>query len=58
MKELPERRDYERLAKRPVAWRVKDYADSWIIFQDEKAARDEAEKTGALMQGLYVRDGN
>lgn len=46
-----------RLAKRPVAWRVKDYADGWIIFQNEAAAYKEAEATGALMQGLYVRDG-
>ena len=45
------------LAKRPVAWRVKDYADSWIIFQDEADANREAEATGALIQGLYVRDG-
>lgn len=42
---------------RPVAWRVKDFADGWIIFQDEAAAHHEAEVTGALMQGLYVRDG-
>lgn len=46
------------LAKRPVAFRVKDYADGWIIFQDERAAYDQVEKTGAAMQGLYVRDGN
>jgi hypothetical protein len=45
------------LAKRPVAWRVKDYADGWIIFQDEEAAYKCHEETGALMQGLYVRDG-
>lgn len=57
MKELPERQDYERLAKRPVAWRVKDAADGWIVFQDEAAAHQQAEGTGALMQGLYVRDG-
>ena len=46
-----------RLAKRPVAWRVKDYADGWIIFQDEAAAYKEHEATGGLLQGLYVRDG-
>jgi hypothetical protein len=45
------------LAKRPVAWRVKDYADGWIIFQDEETADYEAQRTGAVMQGLYVRDG-
>lgn len=46
-----------RLKKRPVAWRCKDYADGWIIFQDEVAAFDYHEKTGCLMQGLYIRDG-
>lgn len=45
------------LQKRPVAWRVKDFADGWIIFQDEAQAYEEAERTGALMQGLYVRSG-
>lgn len=45
------------LAKRPVAWRVKDFADGWIIYRDEAAAYKEHERTGALMQGLYVRDG-
>lgn len=46
-----------RNSKRPVAWRVKDYGDGWIVFQDEEAAYRLSEKTGALMQGLYVRDG-
>lgn len=45
-------------SKRPVAFRVKDFADGWILFTDEKAAYDESERTGALMQGLYVRDGS
>lgn len=49
--------DDGELQKRPVAFRVKDYGDGWIIFQDEKQAYLYAEKTGALMQGLYVRDG-
>lgn len=46
------------LAKRPVMWRVKDYADGWVVFHNENAANAEAERTGALMQGLYVRDGS
>lgn len=46
-----------RLVKRPVAWRVKDFADGWIIFQDEAAAYKLHEETGCAMQGLYVRDG-
>lgn len=46
-----------KLQKRPVAWRVKDYADRWIIFQDEGDAFQQAQDSGAVMQGLYVRDG-
>jgi hypothetical protein len=46
------------LLKRPVAWRVKDCADGWIIYQDEEAAYFDAEQRGALIQGLYVRDGS
>lgn len=45
------------LAKRPVAFRVKDFADGWMLFQDEESAYKASEDTGALMQGLYVRDG-
>jgi hypothetical protein len=62
MKELLPRRDYEttqpRLEKRPVAWRVKDFADGWIMFQNENDANVYAASTGALIQGLYVRDGS
>lgn len=47
--------EQEALAKRPVAFRVKDFADGWTIFQDEEKALREADETGALMQGLYVR---
>lgn len=46
------------MSTRPVAWRVKDHADGWIIYQDEQAAYKAAEWSGALMQGLYVRDGS
>lgn len=45
------------LSKRPVAFRVKDFADGWILFDDEETANITAEKMGALMQGLYARDG-
>lgn len=45
------------MAKRPVAWRVKDFADAWIIYQDEAAAYADAEYNAAQIQGLYVRDG-
>lgn len=37
----------------PVAWRVKDYADGWIIFQKESAAAAYRAETGALMEPLY-----
>ena len=47
----------DKLDKRPVAFRVKDFADGWIIYTDEAKAYAEAEATGALMQGLYVRSG-
>ena len=46
------------LHKRPVAWRVKDYGDGWIILQDEEAAYVLGENTNAVLQGLYVRDGD
>ncbi len=55
--EIEQLRSQVRLKKRPVAYRVKDYGDGWIVFQDEREAYDYAEKTGGLMQGLYVRDG-
>src|SRR4051812_46141656 len=44
------------LTKRPVAWRCKDYADGWIIFQDEAAAYKYHTETDCMMQGMYVRD--
>lgn len=39
----------------PVAWRVKDFADGWILFHDELGARLEAEGAGNLVQPLYTR---
>jgi len=45
------------LAKRPVMWRVKDYADGWILFRNEESAVHASELMGALLQGLYIRDG-
>lgn len=39
----------------PVAWRVKDFADGWILFHTERAARHEsAAMGGALIQPLYA----
>lgn len=46
--------NYRPSSKRPVAWRCKDYADGWIIFQDrEKAVAYQAE-TGCVMQPMIV----
>jgi len=38
-----------------VAWRVKDYADGWILFHNEAPARKSGEaRNGALVQALAV----
>lgn len=37
----------------PVAWRVKDFADGWIVFNDKESAMQEARETGAAIQVLY-----
>ncbi len=38
-----------------VAWRVKDYADGWILFHHEAPARKSGEaRNGALVQALYT----
>jgi hypothetical protein len=42
------------LQPEPVAWRCKDYADGWILFQFEQNARRYQEETGCLMQPLYA----
>ena len=41
--------DYTQIA----AWRVKDFADCWILFHDERLAREEAAATGATIEPLY-----
>ena len=39
----------------PVAWRVKDFADGWILYETEKAARSDAARMArALVQPLYA----
>ena len=38
----------------PVAWRVKDFADGWILCATEKQARREARDCGNLVQPLYA----
>jgi hypothetical protein len=37
----------------PVAWRVKDYADGWILCQT-KAYADHLSTNGNLVQPLYL----
>ncbi len=39
----------------PVAWRVKDFADGWILYHSEAQARREAEEVGSLVQPLFAR---
>jgi hypothetical protein len=36
----------------PVAWRVKDMADGWIYYTDERQAANQAEETGARIEAL------
>jgi hypothetical protein len=38
----------------PVAWRVKDFADGWILCATEKQAQREARDCGNLVQPLYL----
>lgn len=40
--------------QKPVAWRVKDFADGWIMFTDELTAKHHADTTGAIMQSLAI----
>lgn len=43
-----------RQAAVPVAWRVKDFADGWIVFGSEAEALAEVAQTGAAMEELYA----
>lgn len=38
----------------PVAWRVKDFADGWVLFHSGDAARAYADNAGNLIQPLYA----
>lgn len=44
----------EARSPQPVAWRCKDFADSWIIYQQESAAAAYRAETGCLMEPLYA----
>jgi len=46
--------DEAEMSAEPVAWRVKDFADGWILFWDRRAAEAWAEETDALIQPLYT----
>lgn len=39
---------------KPVAWRVKDYADGWVLYHSEERARRAAEQSDALLEPLYA----
>jgi hypothetical protein len=41
------------LAGEPVAWRVKDFAEGWILCHSEEQARREAQ-AGNLIEPLYA----
>ncbi len=36
-----------------VAWRVKDFADGWILCHSEAEAKREAESAGNLIQPMF-----
>lgn len=46
-----------KLEKRPVAFRVEDPDDGWILFKSEDDANRYADARELTIQGLYVRDG-
>jgi hypothetical protein len=39
---------------RPVAWRVRDCADGWIIYTDEAQAKFDADQRGARIEPLII----
>lgn len=46
--------DPEHMERRePVAWRVKDFADDWILCHSERQALAEADSAGNLIEPLY-----
>lgn len=44
----------DKAEQTPVAWRVKDFADGWVLFRNEAAAKHEAFVSSALIQPLYL----
>ena len=41
------------MSEDPVAWRVKDFADGWVLCHTEAESRREAEGAGNLVEPLY-----
>ncbi len=39
---------------KPVAWRVKDFADGWILCHTLKQAKREADGAGNLIEPLFL----
>ena len=48
--------DPRQPSEAPVAWRVKDFADGWIVFDNKARAEEEAMATGALIQPLFASE--
>jgi hypothetical protein len=46
--------DPRQPSEAPVAWRVKDFADGWIVFDNKARAEEEARVSGALIQPLFA----
>jgi hypothetical protein len=44
----------ERAHAQPVAWRVRDFGDDWILCHSQKQAEREAESAGNLIQPPYT----
>lgn len=42
----------------PVAYRCKDFADGWILLESLREANQQQQKTGCLMQPLYISPQN
>lgn len=40
--------------KQPVAWRVHDWADGWILFDNEARARHEADNSTGVIEPLFA----
>lgn len=41
-------------AVEPVAWRVHDWADGWILFDNEARAKHEADNSTGVIQPLFA----